>query len=250
MVQRFHKQKELPTRFYDGPTHTTYLNPSRVWEAWYCQSHIGKEHKLCKTFLPKFYDPSQHEAKTEVRRDQVKGRGVYAMNDILEGSFINPDDSHLNLHINMYQWEALQQFIKDYPDAHMYIQLRDFYLACGYENESTILGLTGWTVAVASMNTFMNHACGEAKTRGIDIDTDSGQEILFSPLGNRRKFIGTLTVAARNITKGEELDEDYSNFRTNPTDEYLQSLQRFCDTGEGLVPVEYEGEEKTDHQEL
>ena len=77
-----------------------------------------------------------------------------------------------------------------------------------------------------------------------------GQVILFSPVGYRRKFIVTLTVAARNITEGDEIRMDYSGFRTEPTDEYLQLLQSFCDSGEGLVPVEYEGEEITDDQEL
>ncbi len=246
IVNQFHKQEQLPTRFYDGAAHAAYLNPSRVWENWYCDQN--KESNMCN-FLSNLYNPSLHLAKTEVKRDSKKGRGVYAMNDISKDSFINPDDSHLNLHLNRYQWEELNQFIEEYPDAHMYTQLRDFYLSYGYENEPLSSGLTGWTVSVANMNTFMNHACGPETQIATNVDLD--EHILFSPPGSRRKFIHTLTIAARNITKGEEIQMDYSGFRSVATEEYFELLQGFCDFGEGLVPVEYEEEmENQDKKEL
>lgn len=253
IVNLFHKQKGLPTQYYDGPTHTSYLNPSRVWEAWYCQSKYGgRDNNMCG-FLSNFYDPSMHTAQTIVKRDPVKGRGLYAANDIVEGSFLNPDDSHLNLHIHRYQWKALNQFIEDYPDAHMYRQLRDFYLSYGFENEGISNFISGWTVSYTP-NTFVNHVC-DLKTEtseGIPFDLDSEEEeVNFSLLGNRRKFIGTLTMAKRNITKGEDILQDYSGFRSRPSAEYFELLQSFCDFGEGLVPVEFE-EEKTsnNHTEL
>ena len=195
----------------------------------------------CETFLQNLYDPVQHEGLTEVKRDAVKGRGLYAANDIAKGAFINADDTHLNLHIHRYQWEALNQFVEDYPDAHMYRQLRDFFLSYGFENEPN--GLSGWTVSVANMNTFSNHACNEEdqsveSTDGLAYDKEEG-EIMFSPLAYRRKNMFMFTVAARDIKAGEEIQMDYSSFRTELTEEYSALLKSFCD-GEGLVPVDFE----------
>jgi len=240
MMNRFHKQEHLPTRHYDGSTHANYLIPSRAWENWYCESNLGNKAKACKEFLNNFYDPIMHQAETEVRRDPVKGRGLYAVNDIPKGAFINADDSHLNLHIHRYQWNELNRFVEEYPDAQMYSQLRDFFTAYGFENEGN--GNSGWTVSVGNTNTFMNHACTEegrnADGGATDDDDDEDLEYLvFSPLTYRRKNASMLTVAARNIKAGEELQMDYSPFRSVMTPEYAALLQSFCDNGEGLVPV-------------
>ena len=244
IVDRFHKQQGLPTRFYDGSTHANYLIPSRIWETWYCQSGAGQHFYACKTFLQNFYDPLQHQGKTEVKRDKMNGRGLYASTNISKGAFINADDSHLNMHIHTYQWEALNEFIDDYPDAHMYIQLRDFFLAYGYANES--FGLSGWTVSIANMNTFMNHACVEENRSagGIGLDIDPwGEDILFSPLGDRRKLVNVITIATRDIMQGEEIQMDYSGFRLLPSIKYTELLESFCRSGEGLVTVDYEGKD-------
>jgi hypothetical protein len=245
MMNRFHKQEHLPTRHYDGSTHANYLIPSRAWENWYCESNLGKKGKECKEFLNNFYDPMMHHANTEVRKDPVKGRGLYAVNDIPKGAFINADDSHLNLHIHRYQWDELNRFVEEYPDAQMYSQLRDFFRAYGYQNEGN--GNSGWTVSVANVNTFMNHACTEKARNAEPVDlsgfTDDGdrdgdgEEDDFSPLTYRRKNASVVTVAARNIKAGEELQMDYSPFRSVMTPEYAGLLQSFCDNGEGLVPV-------------
>ena len=74
------------------------------------------------------YDPGQYNGVTEVKRDPMKGRGDYAVNDTPKESFINANDAHINLHIHRYEWEALNKFVEDYPDTLMYCQLRVCYL--------------------------------------------------------------------------------------------------------------------------
>lgn len=143
MVERFHKQQNnrLPTRFYDGPTHVSYLNPSRVWENFYCESkEMGRGSVLCDFVQEKFYNPSQYEGVTEIKRDSFRGRALYAVNNIKEGMFINSDDTYLSLHMEKFQWDALNNFVEEYPDASMYKDLQNFYISYGYENEAAVNG--------------------------------------------------------------------------------------------------------------
>lgn len=244
IVKRFHPQSSpLPTQFYDGSTHKNYLTPSRCWENWYCESpNLGKDGYECKELLQKFYDPAQHIARTTVKRDKVKGRKLVAANDFPEGTFINADDSHLHLHIHGYQWQALNKFVEEYPDAKMYQELVSFFLSYGFENE--VNGQSGWSVSIACMNTFTNHACEEADRSATSTYPDTGgDELLFSPLQLRRKEFGMLTVANRNIKIGDEIMMDYSLFRTHDKDgEYKIFLQNMCQTGEGHVPIEVDDE--------
>ena len=112
------------------------------------------------------------------------------------------------------------------------------YAAYGFENEPN--GLSGWTVSVAVMNTFVNHACSKEDENasgyaGLDAD-DYGSEIMFSPLGYRRKFTYMTTVATRDITAGEEIQMNYAPFRTFMTEEYSNLLQNFCTNGD-LSPL-------------
>uniref|UniRef100_A0A7S4QLP6 SET domain-containing protein n=1 Tax=Ditylum brightwellii TaxID=49249 RepID=A0A7S4QLP6_9STRA len=100
-----------------------------------------------------------------------------------------------------------------------------------------------WSVSIANNNTFTNHACREedktaAAVPGVGFDED-GNEILFSPLQLRRKELGILTVATRDLSSGDEIMMDYSSFRTSdPNGDYERFLKTMCNTGEGMVPKE------------
>jgi hypothetical protein len=150
-------------------------------------------------------------------------------------------DAGLSLHLDAYQWEALNKFIDDFPHAVMYQQLRDFILAYGYQTE--ILGQSGWDVSIASNNTFTNHACtsdevsvGWAVRAFLD---ENGLDPGFSPpLMRRAHLFSVLTLATRNLKAGDEILTDYADFRSYADQEFLSFLDSICQEGIGLVPVE------------
>lgn len=236
IVDRLHKQKSLPTMFYDGPTHMNLLKPNRAWENYYCSSSLGRHNSEC-AFLSDFYNPERHEAKTEVRRNGIKGRGLFAANDIKKGSFINADDIHLSMHIDRHQWEAFNAFIEEYPDATKYQELHDFFISYGFENES--LGNSGWSVSLANINTFTNHACTKDEETATTYPQSS---IIFSPSMFRRSEYSMVTIAERDVEEGEEILINYAAFRTLGDEDFSMFLKNVCDTGEGLVPIIDEGD--------
>lgn len=239
MMKRMQSIQMPPTQFYDGTTHQRYLRPSRVWENWYCQSEIGKETLECSSLLKDLYDPINHGHKTEVRRDPVLGRSLHAGEDIPKGAFILGDDTHMHLHIDRNQWNELQKFIKDFPDAAMYKSLRDFFLTYGFENEP--IGLSGWSVSIASNNTFTNHACtkDEQNVMGFpytnDVELRERINRAFSIFNLRRPRLAMATRALRGIKSEETILIDYSDFRSEEDQKFTQFLQGICATGVGLV---------------
>mmetsp|Transcript_7420 Transcript_7420/g.5245 ORF Transcript_7420/g.5245 Transcript_7420/m.5245 type:complete len:195 (-) Transcript_7420:98-682(-) len=176
---------------------------------------------------------------TEVVRDPIKGRSLHAAEDIPKGAFILGDDTHMSLDIDAHQWEGLNDFIEQFPDAKMYKDLRDFYIAYGFENE--VQGLSGWSVSIASNNTFTNHACTveDQKVAAFPFSTDPEvqDEVLysFSIVFNRHPKLSMATGALRDIKKGEEIMLDYSDFRTYMDPEFEGFLNDICKTGVGLV---------------
>jgi hypothetical protein len=217
------------------------MDVPRVWENWYCNAPPGKDVPICTTVLPDWFDASYHHFSTEVRDDPVKGRSLYAAEDIPKGHFVLSSDAGLSLHLDAYQWEALNKFIDDFPHAVMYQQLRDFILAYGYQTE--ILGQSGWDVSIASNNTFTNHACtsdevsvGWAVRAFLD---ENGLDPGFSPpLMRRAHLFSVLTLATRNLKAGDEILTDYADFRSYADQEFLSFLDSICQEGIGLVPVE------------
>ncbi len=85
--------------------------------------------------LKNWFNASNHGFRTEVVRDPIKGRSLHAAEDIPKGAFVLGDDTHMHLHIDSHQWEALNDFVKEFPDAKLYKELRDFFLIYGFENE-------------------------------------------------------------------------------------------------------------------
>jgi hypothetical protein len=243
LIQKLHsgiEQRGRPTLVYDGPTHVRYLEVPRVWENWYCNAPPGKDVPICTTVLPDWFDNSYHHFLTEVREDPVKGRSLYAAEDIPNGHFVLPSDASLSLHLDAYQWEALNKFIDDFPHAVMYQQLRDFILAYGYESDS--FGQSGWDVSIASNNTFTNHACTslEASVGHVSIAFvgESGMEPGFSPpLMRRAHLFSVLTTANRDMKAGDEILMDYSLFRSNVDPDFVSLLESMCHKGIGLVPI-------------
>lgn len=242
IIERFRGTSHpLPTALYDGPTHIEYQKPSRAWEDWYCQSNVGKRMAVCHSFLQDFYNPDNHVAHTTiVKRDPVKGRGLYAAKNIKKGTWINADDTSLQLTIDSFHWSALQDFIAEYPDATMYKDLRDWMIAYGFENENT--GNSGWSASIAHINTFTNHACDKSlENVGV---LDLGWSIFNLGIA-RRNYIDSITVAYRNISEGEEIQMNYIVFRTEldndeAPEEFKAFLDSICSTKKGLVDVTYE----------
>ena len=243
MVNRFDSMTSLPTNFYDGSTHMRYIRPSRIWENWYCQSKIGQEMPMCSTFLPRFYDSSFHSKPdaTEVRRDEIKGRALYAAENIPKDSFVISSDTWLSIHIDAFQFEALEKFIEDFPYAEMYTNFYDYIIAYGYQSEP--LGGSGWTVSIASNNTFTNHACNEEDNMvqgGFQEEDKDEKPVLFSPVITRRVEMMNIAVTQRDIKVGEEIMQDYHTFRSDEDHDFNVFLDSICNSGEGLVPVNKE----------
>ena len=242
MIERFRgTSRPMPTTLYDGPTHLTYQKPSRAWEDWYCQSNIGRRLAVCQSFIHDFYNPENHIANaTIVKRDPVKGRGLYAAKNIKNGTWINADDTSLQLTIDDFHWSALQDFIAEYPDAKMYKDLRDWMIAYGFENENT--GNSGWSASIAHINTFTNHACDKS-SENVGV-VQLGWAIFNLGIA-RRSYVDSITVAYRNITEGEEIQMNYIVFRTELDDDHAPEefkvfLDGICSTKKGLVDVTYQ----------
>lgn len=242
IVSMFDSMSTLPTNFYDGATHMRYIRPSRMWENWYCQSWIGKDMPVCSEFRPRWYNSSFHSKPhaTEIRHDEIKGRALYAIENITKDSFMMSSDSWLSIHLDVYQFKALQNFVEDFPDAEMYKNFLNYVIAYGYESEP--LGGSGWSVSIASNNTFTNHACTEEE--GLvqggyqEVDKD-GKVILFSPIITRRVEAMNVAVVQRDIEAGEEITQDYHSFRTSEDPDFNTFLDSICATGEGLIPVDH-----------
>ena len=242
IMRRMQSKSLPPTRFYDGTAHIRYLRPSRVWENWYCHSDVGKDTLDCSLLVRDWYNATKHDHKTEVRRDKVTGRSLHAAQDIPKGSFIQGDDTHMHLHIDSHQWKALNNFVKNFPDAKLYKDLRDFFMIYGFQNEP--MGLSGWSVSVASNNTFTNHACSmrdenvKAFPYTNDEETLARTDKVFSFVQWRRPKLYMATGALRDIKQGEPILMDYSAFRTFNDPKYTALIKSFCDKGIGLVEAE------------
>merc|ERR1712232_369214 len=242
IINRFSLQSTPPTLIYDGPTHLNYARPSRDWENWYCSSGPGKNLSVCDDFLSKWYNRTFHVSQTEVKHVPVKGRSLHAGELVPKGSFVLSDDSAMSLHIDQFQWEALNEFVDMFPDAVMYKNFRDYVIAYGFLSDS--LGKTGWSVSIASNNTFTNHACTESDHNVGHLQfpsVDGGEEITdngFSPLVTRRaELISQLAIARKDIMKGEEMMTDYHSFQHNTDTIFHDFLEKICKTGVGMVKV-------------
>ncbi len=230
------------TEFYDGATHLRYLKPSRIWENWFCQSNFGRDKPECTEIIQKWYDPSNHGYEFEVVTDPIKGRSLRAAEDIPQGGFIQGEDTFMHLHINAHQWESLEYFVEEFPEAKMYRDLQNFFITYGFQNESR--GESGWSVSIASTNTFTNHGCTEKDQNAGAFPFSSDEKMLdasnptLSIVINRRPQFGMVTVATRNIKKGDEIMMDYISFRTYPDEKFTEFLAGICKTGVGLVDAQ------------
>jgi hypothetical protein len=237
----------LPTLIYDGMTHRKYNTMSRAWEHWYCNTLPGRNLPICNSFLERWYNANNHFYSAKVRQDPVKGRALVAVEDCPAGSFVLAHDAGLSMRLDRQQWLALNKFVKDFPEAEMYKQLRDFVLVYGYESEA--LGTTGWAVSIACNNTFTNHGCTPEQINlewmaETHFSEDGAPDISFSPpLYRKSELLGILTQAARDVKAGEEFMSDYSTFRDSLDDEvgFTEFLRTMCDKGIGLVPANEAG---------
>ena len=174
----------------------------------------------------------------------MNGRGLYASTKILRrGAFLNADNSHLNMHMHTYQWEALNEYIDNYPDVHMlYIVLRYFFPS---------IWLCKWKLRVKWMDCFYfkyeyvhyeSRLCGRKPkcSRHWPRHRPLGRTyIVFSPWRQE-----TVSQRHHNCNKkyhGWRRNSD-GLFRLLPRIKYTELLESFCSSGEGLVTVDYEDE--------
>lgn len=227
------------TVVYDGPTHVQYMVPSRAWENHYCKTSLGRDLPICQSFLQEWMDASVHNHFVDVRKDSVKGRTMYATEDIAQGRIINPQDAAFSLRMEQDQWEALNKFIEDFPEAEMYRQLRDFFVAYGFEQQE--LGIYGWGVSIACTNTFVNHACSEQE-QNVDgseflyvTEDDVAAQVFSPPFTRRSEVLAQLLIASKDIKAGDELLQDYSSMMDEQNEKYRHFLQTMCEDGVGAV---------------
>lgn len=172
---------------------------SKAWENWYCNTLVGREHPMCTSFLPQWMNSSYHHRSLSVRHDPVKGRTVYASEDIPQGHFVNSVDAALSWRLEKDLLDALVQFVKDFPDATMYRDVLDFLMAYGFTQKG--IGIDGFGVSVASVSTFTNHACSkeEASVHGLGAEDEEWWEgLTFSPPCARRpEVVEQLTTSWR-----------------------------------------------------
>uniref|UniRef100_A0A7S1VUD5 SET domain-containing protein n=1 Tax=Grammatophora oceanica TaxID=210454 RepID=A0A7S1VUD5_9STRA len=238
--------KTIPTLIYDGTTHVGYILISRVWEQWFCRSEYGRKLAVCTEFLPMWFDSENHRYDFEVRQHPVKGRSLHATKAISKGQYVIPNDAALSLRLDRQKWEALNKFIEDFPQATLYKDVRDFIVIYGFESEA--LGVTGWATSIACNNTFCNHACTDAEENVHYVtsalaDSKGDWEYLAPPVMRRGELLSVLVEATRDIEAGEEIQTDYSTFRTVVGDDEAHNrfIESMCNTGEGYVPVDESG---------
>lgn len=240
ILNRFHPDiGSHATVVYDGPTHKSYMSPSRAWERWYCNTLPGRTLPICKSVIHQWMNSTYHHRGVEVKKDAIKGRSVIATEEIPKGHFVNPQDTDLTWRIERHEWEALNKLVEDFPEADMYRALRDFIFAYGFEQQA--LGIDGWGVSIGTTNTFTNHACSKEE-ENVDwwkdayVTEDGDLEMTFSPPFTRRfEALAQVEVASKDIKPGDEVLQDYFSFRVKPDKEYITFLQGMCSEGIGLV---------------
>ena len=241
IVNNFHHSTNGPlTLVYDGATHVDYQRPSRAWQHWHCRTPPGNHMYECTHFLRDWYDRDMHYYHTEVRKHAIKGRSLTAVKPIPKGVFVLPDDATAMLRLDHDQWNALNDFIARFPDADLYRQVRDFFVAYGFQSEG--MGQTGWAVSVANNSTFTNHACTEHEANVKYVDdlyiSEDDDDIRFSPFQVRYvELAAVLTRTTRDVEAGEELQMDYASFRSYPGSDsfHVGLLNNICNSGSGMV---------------
>ena len=92
------------------------------------------------------------------REEQCMPRKIYQ-----KATFVNSNDAATSWRLEQDVFNALVQFVEDYPGAEMYKHLLDFLQAYGFTQKG--IGIDGFGVSVASINTFINHACSKDDER-------------------------------------------------------------------------------------
>eukprot|EP00587_Corethron_hystrix_P002688 CAMPEP_0113317784 /NCGR_PEP_ID=MMETSP0010_2-20120614/12564_1 /TAXON_ID=216773 ORGANISM="Corethron hystrix, Strain 308" /NCGR_SAMPLE_ID=MMETSP0010_2 /ASSEMBLY_ACC=CAM_ASM_000155 /LENGTH=736 /DNA_ID=CAMNT_0000174855 /DNA_START=97 /DNA_END=2304 /DNA_ORIENTATION=- /assembly_acc=CAM_ASM_000155 len=232
-------ESSVPTRFYDGTTHKLYTRPSRMWEEWYCRIPELLTHKICTTIRPQFFDRKGNTEATVVVHHPDKGRSLHASESIPAGTFINLSDFGSSLFIDYADWGCFLNFTMEYSDATLYSKSRDMMIAYGYESYSN--SRSGWITSVANVNTFTNHGCTEEERNvGGILQREDTKIVDFSPLlARHNELLHNGVISSRNIEKGEEILQNYLEFRDEEKDpEYSKFLSEVCETNTGLVPNE------------
>ena len=247
-----------PTIHYDGPVHQMYSKISRSWESWFCwwAEDVGNDYPACTEFLYNLYNPDWNHERVEVRWDPIKGRSLFAAEDIPKGHYVGMSDVADSIIIDVLQWKSLFEFVEKYPSATMYQELINFLLAYGYETDN--LAMHGWAVSTSSTNTFINHACAEeggenvGSANEIYAKRDGEYTGFIPPLQRRTEITGIIQRANKDIKKGDEFRMEYRDFRSDmqkhPSyEEFLANQICSSIDKKGFVKVD---RRKPDHIEL
>lgn len=227
----------INTKLYDGPTHLSYIRPSRNWEKWYCSKKPWKNMPVCNEFLVKALNTKYHAATNiEVRIDPVKGRTLYATENIAKGHILLPQDVANAISLDEDHYTAFAQFIEDVPSAHLFQSM--YHTIDGYGFENVGYGFSGYAVTT-SIGTFMNHGCHEGELNAspmetLYLDEDEEETPYFSPVFLRRSEMYSMFMyASRDIKAGEELLFDYRHTYTSFKMDAAES--NMCKGGNGYM---------------
>ena len=229
----------INTHLYDGPTHRSYVRPSRLWERWYCSKKPWKDMAACNEFVTKFFDPKYHVHDVEVRVHPVKGRTLYAAHDIPKGYLIHPRDSANTVIFDNEQYENFFNFITLHPSATLFKSM--YWTIDGYGFESSGNGFNGYVVTTTEMS-FMNHGCNDEELNvnpllSIQEDEDKDTMEFFNPVLVRRNEMASVnSFTLRDIPKGEELLFDYKH--TSNVGIMDKTEAKMCAGGSGYFNVE------------
>lgn len=236
--KRIHRTKSgrPALHYFDGPTMVSYQLPPKAHETMYCRSGDKEE---CKTFLG--IDPETVDipaSNFEVRKSSVgefAGRGLYAAQDISQGSKFNLKDSALSFHVLPSAWStmwSLYEWADDNYDAFKFVCEELVGLITyidGYGEGSTLMGGEHYTIG-SGVDIFCNHGCNgtynyedsyyEFTEMNVDLDTAPQgmlNQILavYSPVVERHArqilSIGD-DISLRDIKKGEEILCNYLTY--------------------------------------
>lgn len=233
--------KVPPTLIYDGSTQLRYKVPTRNWEIWYCSTPPGMNLPGCSVLRSDIYNLDKNRKGVEVRKHPVKGRSVYATEAMFRNDFVNLDYTASISHLDALDWKALNRFVEDYPEATRYREVRDWFVAYGFDSIS--IGITGRSTSVESINTFVNHGCSEREVNTgpcefIFVNEDKEPMVAFSPVINRYPFLAGIShCVIRDVSPGDEIAEDYGGlvYDVGNRPYFQMFLTEMCQHGKGIV---------------
>jgi hypothetical protein len=218
---------DSPFLFYDGATHQSYQDSSRISENAFCTSeptppYCEKRHG---------YDPERQNINIQslqVRSSEIEGagRGIFFTQDFAKGSYVAIDEGSHNIMFMPSTTHYLQELLKQgYTDQW---KTFDFYMF-GYGFSHDYYGEAGFSVDPSIM-TFINHGCNGTYNMGtvtsvtemnadhdempLDIYENVLESYVYNPFidRNHHTYLNGYDVLLRDVKAGEELLDNYVTY--------------------------------------